>query len=355
MVKRRLKIAQVANIAESIPPKRYGGTERVVSALTEELVKRGHEVTLFASGDSVTSAKLVSIYPKALRYSRALDNVFGANILSLLNMGYAYQRQDQFDIIHDHNGYLSLPAANLSKTPVVMTIHGYFGVNEKRIFENLKNPYLVSVSKAQAVSAPNLKFMGNVYHGLEMKHFPFSKKPGEYLLFTGRISMEKGVHFAIEVALYLAIPLIIAAKLDSTVDAAHDVFYFKQFVEPKLSDQIKWVGEVSETERNKLMSNALCSLHPITWPEPFGLTIIESMACGTPVVAYNLGSIPEIIEDGKSGYVVEDVSSMIEAVTNIKKIDREYCREYVLSRFSVENMVNGYEKIYHKILSQNLT
>ena len=164
--------------------------------------------------------------------------------------------------------------------------------------------------------------------------------------------MEKGVHFAIEVAQYLDIPLIIAAKLDSAVDAPHDVLYFKQFVEPKLSDQIKWVGEVNETERNKLMSEAMCSLHPVTWPEPFGLTLIESMACGTPVVAFNLGSIPEVIENGKSGYVVEDVASMIEAVVNIPKIDREYCRKYVLNKFSVKNMVDGYEQIYNKILSQ---
>lgn len=164
--------------------------------------------------------------------------------------------------------------------------------------------------------------------------------------------MEKGVHFAIEVAFYLDIPLIIAAKLDSAVDAPHDVSYFKHFVEPKLSDQIKWVGEVNETERNKLMSEAMCSLHPITWPEPFGLTLIESMACGTPVVAFNLGSVPEVIENGKSGYIVEDVSSMIEAVANILKIDREYCRKYVLNRFNVQNMADGYEQIYNKILSQ---
>lgn len=349
-MKRRLKIAQLANIAERVPPHKYGGTERIVYTLTEELVKRGHEVTLFASGDSITSAKLVSIYPKALRYSKVLDNAYSANILSLLNIGYAYQRQDQFDIIHDHSGYLSLPTANLSKTPVVMTMHGYFGINEKRIFENLKEPYLVSVSKAQAALAPKLKFIGNVYHGLEMQQFPFSSKPGKYLLFVGRISMEKGVHFAIEVAQYLDIPLIIAAKLDSMVDSPRDVAYFRQFIEPKLSDQIKWIGEIDETERNKLMSEALCLLHPITWPEPFGLTLIESMACGTPVVAFKLGSIPEVIQNGKSGYVVKDVSSMIEAVTNIQKIDRQYCRKYVLNKFSVKNMVDGYEEVYNKIL-----
>lgn len=351
MVKRKLRIAQVANIAERVPPHKYGGTERVVYALTEDLVKRGHSVTLFASGDSVTSAKLVAIYPKALRYSKALDNVYGANILSLLNIGYAYQEQDQFDIIHDHTGYLGLPTANLSKTPVVMTIHGYFGVNEKRIFENLKKPYLVSISNAQAASAPKLKFIKNVYNGLKMHKFPFSKKQGKYLLFVGRICLEKGVHFAIEAAQYLNMPLIIAAKLDSVADSPLDVTYFKQFVEPKLSDQIKWVGEVDETTRNRLMSEAICLLHPITWPEPFGLTLIESMACGTPVVAFKLGSIPEVIEDGKSGYIVEDVSGIIEAVANIGNIDRTYCRKYALSKFGVKNMTDGYEEVYNKILN----
>lgn len=351
MLKRKLRIAQLANIAERVPPQKYGGTERIVSTITEELIKRGHEVTLFASGDSITNAKLVSIYPKALRYAKVLDNVYGANILSLLNIGYAYQKQDQFDIIHDHGGYLSLPTANLAKTPIVMTMHGYFGVNEKRIFENLKTPYLVSVSEAQAASAPKIKFIKNVYHGLELKHFPFSKKAGKYLLFVGRISLEKGVHFAIEAAQYLDMPLIIAAKLDSASDGLADVTYFKQFIEPKLSDQIRWVGEVDETQRNKLMSEAMCILHPITWPEPFGLTMIESMACGTPVVAFKLGSIPEIIEDGKSGFVVEDVTGMIEAVANIAKIDREYCRKYVLNRFSVKNMVDGYEEVYDQILN----
>lgn len=345
-----MKIAQLANIAERVPPNKYGGTERVIYALTEELVKRGHEVTLFASGDSITSAKLVSIYPKSLRQSKVLHNVYGANILSLLNIGNAYQLQDQFDIIHDHNGYLSLPTANLSRVPVVMTMHGAFGVNEKRVFENLKNPFVVSVSHAQAASAPKLKFIGNIYHGLDMTHFPFSKKRGDYLLFTGRISMEKGVHIAIEVAQYLNMPLIIAAKIDLAADSLQDISYFRQFVEPKLSDQIRLVGEVDETERNKLMSKALCSLHPITWPEPFGLTVIESMACGTPVVAFNLGSMLEVVDDGKSGFVVNDISEMIEAIANIQSINRSYCREYVLNKFSVKNMVDGYEGVYDKIL-----
>lgn len=348
---KKLRIAQIANIIERVPPKRYGGTERVVYALTEELVKRGHKVSLFASGDSQTSAQLFAIYPKSIREAR-FENIYGANILSLLNIGYAYKMQDQFDIIHDHNCYLSLPAANLSITPVVMTLHGSLGINEKRIFENLNKPYAVSVSKAQAYHAINLNYLGNVYNGLKMDHFPFSKKDDGYLLFVGRISREKGVHFAIEAAQYLNLTLIIAAKLDSRKDAADDEQYFRESIEPKLSDQIRWIGEVDEQERNRLMSKALCLLHPVNWNEPFGLTMIEAMACGCPVVAFNMGSIPEIVADGKTGFIVSNVVEMIEAVSKIKKIKREECRKYALENFNEKKMTDEYEKIYYKILEK---
>lgn len=347
----KLRIAQIANMAEKVPPQGYGGTERVIFALTEELVKRGHQVTLFASGDSQTSARLVSIFPKSLREAR-MEDVYGANILSMLNIGYAYQKQSEFDIIHDHNGYLSLPTANIATTPVVMTLHGDLGVNEKRIFENLTNPYLVTISKAQSELAPDLNYMGNVYNGLNMKNYPFSDKDEEYLLFVGRISREKGVHLAIEVAQYLDLPLIIAAKLNSISDAPHDVQYFHEYVEPKLSSQVRWIGEVNDVSRNNLMSHARCLLHPITWREPFGLTLIEAMACGCPVVAFNLGSIPEIIINHKTGFIVEDVEGMIGAVANIKKINRAECRKYVLEKFTVDKMTDGYEAIYQKILKK---
>ncbi|MBI2599338.1 glycosyltransferase family 4 protein [Candidatus Daviesbacteria bacterium] len=348
---RSLRIAQIAGIAERVPPHYYGGTERVVYSLTEELVKRGHNVTLFASGNSQTSAKLVAIFPKSLREVR-WGNIYGPNILTLLNIGYAYQQQNQFDIIHDHNNYLSLPTANLSQTPVVMTLHGALGVNEKRIFENLQHPFLVTISKAQSKSAPNLNYIGNVYHGLKMNNYPFFQKDGGYLLFVGRISREKGLHLAIEVAQYLDMPLIIAAKLNTTVDAPHDVQYFHEYIEPKLSSQIRWIGEVDEKQRNLLMSNATCLLHPITWPEPFGLTVIEAMACGCPVVTFNLGSMPEIIENGKTGFIVDGIDGMVGAVANIKKIQRRVCREYVLERFTVEKMTDGYEKIYQQVLEK---
>lgn len=340
-----MKIAQVAPIIERVPPHKYGGTERVIYALTEELVKRGHEVTLFASGDSITSAKLVSVYPKALRQAKIRD-LYGSNSWSMLNLGIAYSQAKEFDIIHDHVGTLSLATANLSPTPVVMTLHGALTADSKKLMENLNKVHFVSISKSQTQPVVNLNHIGTVYNGLSMGHYPFSSEDDGYLLYVGRISLEKGVHRAIEVAQYLNLPLIIAAKLDS-----QDMPYFNEYVGPQLSEQIKWIGEVDEEERNKLMSKALCFLHPITWREPFGLTMIEAMACGTPVVAFNLGSIPELIIDGQTGFVVEEINGMIEAVSKIKNIDRAECRRHALENFNAPKMADGYEAIYQKIIS----
>lgn len=342
-----MKIAVLAPIIESVPPKKYGGTERVVYALAEELVRRGHDITLFASGDSLTSAKLVSVYPRSLREAKIKD-LYGPNILTMLNIGLVYSQQDKFDIIHDHVGHLSLPTANISHTAVVMTMHGTFTAENKKIFETLNNPSIVTISHSQALHMPkNVNHRGTVYNGLSMEHYPFSKGHEGYLLFAGRISMEKGTHLAIEAAQQLNLPLIIAAKLESV-----DVQYFNEYVGPRLSDQIKWVGEIEEEERNKLFSKALCSLHPNTWREPFGLTIIEAMACGCPVIGFNKGSIPELIEQGKTGYIANDVEEMIEDVLNIGKIDRATCRKYALENFNSQKMTDGYEAIYRKILKQ---
>lgn len=346
--KSKLRIAQIAPLVESVPPKKYGGTERMIYALTEELVKRGHDVTLFANGDSQTSAKLVSVYPRPLREAR-IREVYGPNPWTMLNIGLAYQMQDQFDIIHDHYIDISLPTANLSKTPVVMTLHGAFNANSRKLYRTLNNIHFVTISRSQAIPVPDINYAGNVYNGLNMRKYPFSKNDEGYLLFVGRICMDKGVHYAIEVAQYFDLPLIIAAKLESI---EQDMQYFREFIEPKLSDQIRWVGEVDETQRNELMSKALCFLHPITWREPFGLTLIEAMACGTPVVAFKRGSIPEVVKDGKTGFVVEDIEEMIEALSNINKIDRTYCREYATSKFSAERMTDDYEEIYYKVLAQ---
>jgi len=344
----QMKIAQIAPIIERVPPKRYGGTERVVYALTEELVRRGHDVTLFASGDSVTSAQLVSVYPKALREAK-LKDPYGLNVWTLLSIGDAYARQDEFDIIHDHNSHISLPVANIAHTPVVMTIHGPLIPEVRRIFRALKNPYLVSISNAQRDPAPDLHYAANVYNGLAMRQYPFSDKHDGYLLFVGRISLEKGVHLAIEAAQQLDLPLIIAAKLEPT-----DRPYFQEYVEPFLSDQIKWIGEVNEEERNKLMSRAMCFLHPVTWAEPFGLTLIEAMACGCPVVAIGRGSIPEIVRNKRTGFVVRDLEGMLDAIQNIGMIERKRCRRYALQHFSAEKMAAGYEAVYQKILNKEI-
>lgn len=340
-----MKIAQIAPVIESVPPKKYGGTERVVSALTEELVKRGHEVTLFASGDSVTKAKLVSAYPKAIRNAR-LKDIYGPNYWTMLNIGMAYERQEEFDIIHDHNGHLSLPTANVCPKPVVMTLHGSFDTTNRQFYSKLgKKVNFVSISKAQAKPAPNLNWVGNVYNGLPMKDFPFSATHDGYLLYCGRLSMEKGAHIAINVAQSLNLPLIMAAKLDFL-----DMPFFQEYIGHRLSSDIRWVGEVDDIERNRLMSKARCLLHPITWPEPFGLTMIEAMACGCPVIAINKGSIPEVIKNKKTGFVVENDEEMADAVDKIKNIDRKFCREYALENFSAERMTSDYEKIYEKLL-----
>ncbi|OGF25828.1 hypothetical protein A2303_06665 [Candidatus Falkowbacteria bacterium RIFOXYB2_FULL_47_14] len=339
-----MKIAQVAPIIERIPPKKYGGIERVVYALTEGLVRRGHDVTLFASGDSVTAAKLSSVYPQSLRETRVSD-LYGLNVLSLLNIGAAYDRQDEFDIIHEHNGYTALPTAQIARKPVIMTMHGPFTPEVARVFKMLNKPFLVTISRAQAENVPGINLLGTIYHGLDMENYPFSGEHEGYLLFVGRISLEKGTHLAIQTAIYLNLPLVIAAKLEET-----DMSYFKQYVGPHLSERIRWVGEVEEEERNRLMSKALCFLHPVTWREPFGLTLIEAMACGCPVVAMNHGSIPEIVRDNETGFVVSSLLGMIEAVKNIEKIDRARCREYALKNFNTDKMTRAYEDLYLKAI-----
>lgn len=343
-----MRIAQVAPIIERVPPKKYGGTERMVYELTEELVKMGHHVTLFASGDSQTSAKLHSVYPRSLREAKIRD-LYGLNEWPLYNIGEAYSHQSEFDVIHDHNGYISLPTAHLSRTPSVLTLHGPLTVNQRRMFEALSNPYIVSISNSQIRYRESINYIGNVYHGLNFEQYPFSKTHDGYLLFVGRMSEEKGVHHAIEVAQMLDMPLIIAAKLDQI-----DKEFFNRSVEPLLSDErVKWVGEVDEKKRNELMSRALCMLHPVSFREPFGLTLIEAMACGCPVVAFNRGSIPEIIEHGKTGYVVEDIYEMADAVSLISRIDRRACYEHARTKFSSRRMARDYEAIYRAILHKS--
>ncbi|MCL4354064.1 glycosyltransferase family 4 protein [Patescibacteria group bacterium] len=347
MLNKKLRIAQIAPLIERVPPKKYGGTERVVSALTEELVRRGHDVTLFATRDSITSANLQSFYPRGLREAK-IDRLQGVE-MELYNIGRAYMNQDSFDIIHDHNSSLSMPTANLSKTPTVITIHGLIRQNTIKFFENFTNPNYVSISQDQIKHLKNVKNITTIPNGLNFNDNPFGSKHKGYLLFVGRISMLKGLHHAIDVAEQLNIPLIIAAKLDNV-----DLSYFKEYIEPRLyNDHIKWIGEVDTKQRNKLMSGAICLLNPITWREPFGLTMIEAMACGCPVVAFDNGSISEIVENNKTGYVVRNDQEMIAAVGKIDNISREDCREHALKNFNDRLMTDRYEDLYEKILKRN--
>jgi glycosyltransferase involved in cell wall biosynthesis len=340
-----MRIAQIAPITERVPPKKYGGTERVISVLTEELVRRGHDVTLFATGDSETSAKLVSTYPHALRETFPEPTV-KRTIWGYRHVATAYKMRHQFDIIHDHTSWLSAGVANMSRVPVVMTLHGAFTPETIALFETFDNPYLVSISESQRKPAPDLNYISTVYNGLPLSHYPFSLKNDGYLLFVGRFCEEKSPHFAIEVAKRLNLPLILAAKLEEGGSRA----YFEKFIKPHLSDTIRWVGEVDEVERNRLFSKALCSLHPVAWPEPFGLTLIEAMACGTPVIAFDQGAIPEVIKHGSTGYVVNNVDEMTAAVAKIDRIDRRACRQHSLTHFGVEQMVDNYELVYDAIL-----
>jgi glycosyltransferase involved in cell wall biosynthesis len=345
-----MRIAMIASLAERVPPKKYGGAERVVYFLVEELVRRGHDVTLFASGDSQTSAKLESVFPVSLREAKVKD-VYGLNEWNFLNFGKAYSMQDQFDVIHDHNYAISLPTANLSKTPVVMTVHSTFYEGNIALFKQFNNVNLVAISKAHAKSANSgINIIGSVYNGLEMKHYPFSKKHEGYLLFVGRMNKEKGVHHAIDVAEALNLPLIIAARIREDGGEGEREYFEKQ-IQPRLTDKIRFIGEVDEKERNELMSKALCMLHPTGFAEPFGLTLIESMACGSPVIAFDKGAIPEVIENGKTGFVVKNLEQMIAAVANVDKIDREYCRRYALDTFNIQRMADGYEQMYQRAIN----
>lgn len=338
---KHLRIAQIAPIVWRVPPKKYGGIERVVYFLTEELVKRGHMVTLFATGDSKTSARLSYVFPTSLMEAKIEDpKIF--NKWREMHTLQAYKRQAEFDIIHDH----TIVETGSSKTPVVLTHHGLIS----RVWKNLSFPnvYPVAISHSQRRESPNAKVSAVVYNGLRMENYPFAKSAMNYLLFVGRFSKQKGAHHAIDVALALNMKLILVAKKED-----RDEEYFNKYIKPNLLyGKIDWIGEVDDEQRNFLMSNATALLHPAIWEEPFGLNMIEAMACGCPVVAFDRGSIPEIIEDGKTGFVVKNVREMIEAVKNVSKINRSYCRKHSLKNFSAERMTDDYEELYYKILEK---
>lgn len=342
-----MKIAQIAPLWERVPPPAYGGIELVVGLLTDELVARGHEVTLFASGDSITSAKLESIHPQALRLD---PNIKECGIYDMLQMAQVYERAGEFDLIHSHMGCVALPYSKLTQTPTVHTLHGIFTPDNEKMFLHAKNQPYVSISNAQREERLGLNHVATVYNSIDvsMHHFfPVADEP-PYLAFLGRMSIEKGPRHAIEISKATGIPLKMAGKVDPV-----DVEYFEKHIKPLVDGvQIQFLGEADHFMKNDLMGRAIATLFPITWREPFGLVMIESMAAGTPVIAMNLGSVPEVVADGMSGYICNTVDECIAAVSKIPNLSRSICREYVANRFGVDRMAAGYEAVYQKILNE---
>ena len=341
-----MKIAQVAPLYESVPPKYYGGTERAVSYLTEELVRQGHEVTLFASGDSETKATLAAQRKNSLRLDKkCVDGV----VHHALMAERVYQRADEFDIIHSHMDYLPYALFRRCATPSVTTLHGRLDLPDLiPLYQEFLDINVISISNAQRDPLPWINWRGTVYHGLPPDLYKFNERHGAYLAFIGRISLEKRLDVAIDIAIKAGVPLKIAAKVDKT-----DQVYFENIIEPLLKHPlIEYIGEIGENEKQEFLGNALGLAFPIGWPEPFGLVMIEAMACGTPVIAYPCGSVPEIMAHGQTGFICSNVEEAVEAVKNLGNLNRWRCRQIFELRFSVERMAEDYVNIYKKLTEQ---
>jgi len=342
-----LRIAQIAPLYERVPPKLYGGTERIVSYITEELVRRGHEVTLFASGDSQTGAKLVPGCPQALRLSGRPDM---GTFLQLPMLSDAYeQAASRFDLIHSHLDYWSFPFARLTNVPTVATMHGRLDITElKPVYARYRSVPLVSISDSQRAPLPFMNWVATVYHGVPRDRLQFSAGPGKYLAFLGRISPEKRPDIAIDLALKAGIPLKIAAKVDVV-----DRDYFEAVIKPRLSPpDVELIGEIGDSEKSEFLGNAMALMFTIDWPEPFGMAMIEAMACGTPVITRPCGAVPEVIKSGVTGFIAESHDDLLAAVKRVDKLSRAVCRKEFETRFTVEAMVDRYEQVYRQLIGE---
>jgi glycosyltransferase involved in cell wall biosynthesis len=341
-----MRIAQVAPLSESVPPRLYGGTERVVSFLTDELVRQGHDVTLFASGDSRTLAHLMEVCPEALRLAGSYQDPIAPHVLMLEQVArYA----DEFDVVHFHLASLHLPLARRLPVAHLTTLHGRLDLPELRpLFREFTDIPVVSISDAQREPLADASWISTVHHGLPLDLLEFHPEPGDYLAFLGRISPEKRVDRAIAIAAACGWPLRIAAKIDTA-----DREYFEREIRSLLDNPlIEYVGEIGEDQKSDFLGGARALLFPIDWPEPFGLVMIEALACGVPVVAYRGGSVPEVITDGLTGFIVETLDEAIEATRRVHLLDRERCRLAFERRFSAARMAADYVELYEQLLSQ---
>jgi glycosyltransferase involved in cell wall biosynthesis len=332
-----------------VPPRYYGGTERIASYLTEELVRQGHDVTLFASGDSVTRARFVSGCRRSLRLDRHCVDQMAHHVVMLEQV---YRRAAEFDVIHFHLDYLHFGLSRREAVKRVTTLHGRLDIPDLLpLYQEFRDEPVVSISTSQRTPIPWANWQATVYHGLPEDLYSFRAGPGHYLAFLGRISPEKRVDRAIEMARRVGMPLRIAAKVDAV-----DEEYFASAIEPLLEHPlITFVGEIGDAEKDEFLGNASMLLFPIDWPEPFGLVMIEAMACGTPVIAYSNGSVPEVMEQGRTGFIVDTLEEAVEAVRRVPELSRQRCREIFEERFTAERMARDYVRVYERLMHQHPT
>ncbi len=338
-----MKIAQVAPLYESVPPRQYGGTERVVSYLTDELVRQGHEVTLFATADSETAAELEPVAPGALRLDERCQDPLAHHVLL---MDRVARRAHEFDVIHFHVDYLHFPLLRLLDVPHVTTLHGRLDIPDLApLYSEFADMPVVSISDDQRRPLPQANWQATVYHGLPLDLYRFNPAGGDYLAFLGRISPEKRVDRAIQIALRTGMEIRIAAKIDRA-----DRDYYEEHIAPLFRlPRVEYIGEIGEREKAEFLGNARALLFPIDWPEPFGLVMIEAMACGTPVIAYRRGSVPEVMADGVTGWIVDDMEQAVAAVERLEGFDRRRCREHFEQHFSAERMARDYLRVYERV------
>lgn len=336
-----MHIGMLSPVAWRTPPVHYGPWEWVVSQLTENLVDRGIQVTLFATKNSRTKARLEWICPRPYEEDKNLD----PKVWECLHIANAFEKADQFDLIHNHFDFLPLSYSSLVETPVLTTIHGFSSEKILPVYKRYNGKtYYVAISEADR--RPELDYIATIHHGIPIQDYRFFDSPGEYLLVFGRIHHDKGVYEAIQIAQQAGLPLVIAGIIQDEV-------YFREKVEPYIDNhKVKYIGSVGLEKKSEILGRALALLHYINFNEPFGLSVIEAMACGTPVIAMNRGSMPEIIVDGKTGFLVRDMDDAIEKINRLREIDRSQCRHHVQKNFTVEKMVDSYIKVYEQILHE---